>query len=104
MRRGEVWWVEFDPPIGRRPVVLISRPRAYAVRSALTVIPLTRTIRNIPAEVLLDTSDGVPRRCVANADDITTVGKERILTYICTISAAKLEAIERAIKFALDLP
>ncbi len=104
MRRGEVWWVDFQPPIGRRPAVLISRARAYRDRSAVTVVPLTRTIRGIPVEVLLDQSDGLPHRSVANADDIATVATARILTYVCTLTPLKLAAIEDATKFALDLP
>ena len=27
MQRGEVWWVEFPRPTGRRPILLISRKR-----------------------------------------------------------------------------
>jgi mRNA interferase MazF len=102
--RGEVWWVEFEPPIGRRPAVLMSRARAYRTRAAITVVPLTRTIRGIPAEALLEPSDGVPRRSVANADDIITVAKARARAYICTLSPTKLADVERAVKFALDLP
>lgn len=82
MTRGEVWWVEFEPPISRRPAVLVSRARAYHARSAITVVPLTRTVRGIPTEVLLEPSDGVPRRSVANADDILTVARTRVQSYI----------------------
>ena len=53
MRRGEVWWSQLPPPIGQRPVVLLSRDAAYRVRVAVTVAPVTRTIRNIPVEVAL---------------------------------------------------
>jgi mRNA interferase MazF len=67
-------------------------------------MPLTRTIRSIRTEVLFEPSDGVPRRSVANADDIITVGRFRAQAYICTLSPAKLAEVERAIKFALDLP
>lgn len=104
MRRGEVWWVEFPPPTGRRPAVLVSRAQAYRLRTAIPVIPLTRTIRSIPVEVRLGPSDGVPHESVANADSIATVPKVRLLAYPCTLPREKLEAIERAIKFALDLP
>ncbi len=103
MKRGEVWWVEFPLPTGRRPAVLISRAEAYRARSALTVVPLTRTIRTIETEVLLGPADGVPRKSVANADSIATVPKVAIREYICTLARAKVDAIERAIKFALDL-
>ena len=104
MKRGEVWWVDFLPPIGRRPAVLISRDRAYRVRSAVTVIPLTRTIRNIPTEVHLGPADGVPHASVANADTSVTIPLVRVQVYLCTLAAVKVEAIERAIKFALDMP
>jgi mRNA interferase MazF len=75
MKRGEVWWVDMPPPAGRRPAVLLSRDAAYRVRAAITVAPVTRTIRNIPVEVSLDRSDGMPARCVLNLDDITTLPK-----------------------------
>jgi mRNA-degrading endonuclease toxin of MazEF toxin-antitoxin module len=104
MRRGDVWWVDFPPPTGRRPAVLISRAEAYRARTALTVVPLTRTIRSIAVEVRLGRSDGVPQDSVANADSIATVPKASILTYICSLPREKVEALERAIKFALDLP
>ena len=53
MRRGEVWWAELPQPVGRRPVLLLSRDAAYSVRTPVTVAIVTRTIRNIPVEVLL---------------------------------------------------
>jgi len=46
MRRGEVWWAEQPEPIGRRPVVLLSRDEAYKVRNAVTVAQVTTTIVN----------------------------------------------------------
>ena len=104
MKRGEVWWVDFPAPIGRRPAVLVSRNQAYRVRSAATVVPLTRTVRNIPTEVSLGPADGVPKPSAANADEVTTVSKARLREYLATLSTAKLEALERAIKFSLDLP
>lgn len=104
MRRGEVWWAQLPKPVGRRPVVLLSRDSAYGVRTAVTVAPVTRTIRDIPVEVPLDQSDGLPVHCVANLDDLTTVPKSCIKRRIATLSADKIRLIEHAIRFALDLP
>ncbi len=104
MKRGEVWWVNFPPPTGRRPAVLVSRNQAYQVRSSVTVVPLTRTSRNLPTEIPLGPEDGLRTRSVANADDIATVSKDRIERYLCVLTAAKVQALDRAIKFALDLP
>ena len=103
MKRGEVWWADLPTPVGRRPVLLLSRDRAYAVRNAVTVAFLTTTMRNIPVEVPLTPADGVPRDCVVNADMINTVPKATLQSAICTLSQAKLAAVDAAVRFALDL-
>ena len=104
MRRGEVWWVNFPAPIGRRPAVLVSRDQAYRVRSAVTVVPITRTIRTIPAEVRLGPGDGIPLKSAANTDTVTTIPKALLVEYLTTLSATKLQALDQALKFSLDLP
>lgn len=103
MRRGEVWWISFPGPAGRRPAVLVSRDQAYRVRAGVTVVPLTRKVRHIRVEVPLGPTEDIPHASVANADDITTVQKARVDQYLTTLSPEKLEEVERAIKFALDL-
>jgi len=103
MKRGEVWWAALPAPVGRRPVVLLSRDAAYRVRSAATVAPLTRTIRNIPVEVPLDRRDGVSARCVVNLDDLATIPLKMLSDRITTLSAERMAQVEQAIRFALDL-
>ena len=103
MRRGEVWWAYLPAPAGRRPVVLLSRDVAYRVRSAVTVAPVTTTIRDIPVEVVLDEADGLPRRCVVNLDDVTTIPKDLLRARLVPLSREKLLAVETALRFALDL-
>ena len=90
-------------PAGRRPALLLSRDAAYRVRAAITVAPITRTVRNIPVEVVLDRNDGMPVRCVVNLDDITTLPKVLIKQRITALSAEKVQQVDQAIRFALDL-
>lgn len=103
MRRGEVWWAEQPEPIGRRPVLLVSRDEAYDVRNAVTIAQITTTIRNIPVEVPLDERDGLPQKCVVNLDTITTIRKAILTKRICSLRAEKIEQVNIAIKFALAL-
>ena len=103
MRRGEVWWAELPPPIGRRPVVLLSRDVAYRVRTSVTVAIITRVARNIPVEVPLGPDDGMPRRCVVNLDDILTIPRARLAERITTLSPETMAAVARAVVYALDL-
>lgn len=104
MKRGVVWWAQLPPPAGRRPVVLLSRDSAYRVRSAVTVAPVTRTIRNIPVEVILDQQDGLPTCCVVNADNIPTIPKSLLTQRIAVLSAQRIQQLDDAIRFALSLP
>ena len=103
MRRGEVWWAELPLPIGRRPVVLLSRDVAYRVRTSITVAIITRVARNIPVEVSLGPEDGTPQQCVANLDDILTIPKARLTERVTVLSPQKVTAVARAVIFALDL-
>lgn len=63
MRRGDVWWADNPPPMGRRPVVLLSRDEAYAIRDFIMAAPVTTRVRRIVAEVPLGPEDGLPRPC-----------------------------------------
>lgn len=103
MRRGEVWWAELPRPVGRRPVVLLSRDEAYAVRNAVTIAEVTTTIRGIPVEVALGPEDGLPRKCVANLDTIATIRKDLLTKRITLLRNEKLQQIDAAIRFSLSL-
>ena len=103
MRRGEVWWAALPSPIGRRPVVLLSRDEAYAVRNAVTVAEVTTTVRGIPVEVPLGPEDGLPRECVVNLDTIVTIRRDSLVERIVLLRAEKITQIDSAIKFALSL-
>jgi mRNA interferase MazF len=103
MKRGEVWWAELPSPIGTRPVLLLSRNEAYAVRNAITVAEITTTIREIPVEVLLGPEDGLPKKCVVNLDTIVTIRKKSLKEKITMLDTEKIKQVNDAIKFSLDI-
>ena len=103
MKRGEIWWADLPHPIGRRPVVLLSRDEAYKVRNAVTVAEITTTIRNIPVEVPLGKEDGLAKKCVINLDTIITIRKTLLKERICLLGEGKIEIVNKAIEFALAL-
>lgn len=103
MERGEVWWANLPAPAGRRPVVLLSCNVAYAVRTSVTVAPVTQTIRGISSEVPLDRSDGMPRRCVVNLDDVLTIPMVIVTDRITKLTPGKMARVKQAMLFALGL-
>ncbi|WP_374686312.1 type II toxin-antitoxin system PemK/MazF family toxin, partial [Promineifilum sp.] len=58
MRRGEVWWVSFDPSLGgeikkRRPAVIVSNDDSNTYLNRLQVVPLTSSVDRVyPSEAL----------------------------------------------------
>lgn len=103
MRRGEVWWARLPKPVGRRPVVLVSRDEAYAVRALVSVVPITTRARGIAVEVPLGAQEGLPRKCVANADIVTTIPKAALAGYAGVLGPEKLTVLDDALRYALSL-
>ena len=75
MKRGEVRWYTFQAPDKRRLVLVLTRNSSIGVLNAVTVAPITSTIRDVPSEVLLDADDGLLNECVANLHRLQTVPK-----------------------------
>jgi mRNA interferase MazF len=106
MRRGEVWWVEFDPSIGSeikktRPAVIISNDAANRNLPRVMVMPLTSaTGRLYPGETLV-VVDG--RQSKAMADQIMAADKRRLKERLGTLSRADMLAVEDAIKVHFGL-
>lgn len=99
MRRGEVWWVE-DPPVGRRPHLILTRDSAIPVLNALITIPVTRTVRGLPTEVLLGVDDGMPGESVLSLDNLASVPKVYVRERMCTLGPEKMHRVCRALELA----
>jgi len=103
MKRGEVRWYKFKPPDKKRPVLILTRTSVIDYLGEVTVAPITSTIRDIPSEVALSLSDGMPKDCAVNLDHLQTVSKGKIGALITELSVEKLSNVRRALSFALDL-
>ncbi len=106
MKRGEVWWINFDPFIGgeirkKRPAVIISNNSANKYLNRVQVIPLTsNTAKLYPTETYIYLKR---KKGKAMADQLTTVSKKRMLKKIGVIQTEEMKGIEKAIKLQLDM-
>ncbi len=107
MKRGEIWWVEFDPSIGSeirktRPAIIISNNAANRNLARVVVVPLTsNTDRQYPGEALVTVSG---KSCKAMADQIMAADKSRLKTQLDTLSKTDMQAVEAAILLHLGMP
>lgn len=103
MERGEVRWFTFAEPDKTRPVLILTRSSAIRYLNAVTVVPITTTIRGVPSEVELSAADGMLTNCAANFYNLQTVSKTKIGTWITTLSPQRMAAVNDALQFALGV-
>ncbi len=106
MKRGEIWWVNFDPSVGgeirkKQPAVIISNDAANKFLNRVQVIPLTSKIEKLyPSEAYITFHSKTSK---AMADQLTTISKKRLINKEGYISSRELSNIGKAISIQLNL-
>ena len=106
MKRGEVWWVDFDPATGSevrktRPAVIVSNDASNRAMNRVQVIPVTsNTTKLYVFESRIEVKGAQGK---AMADQIMMADKQRLKKRIGKVSPSEMLGVERAIKIQLGI-
>ncbi len=106
MRRGEVWWVNFDPSQGMeiqkcRPAVILTVNALNKARGTVVVVPLSTSAKPRPPIVVALPSAG--GNSVAVCDQLCAADKRRFGKKIGDLSTADLTTLTESMKIVLGL-
>lgn len=105
-RRGEIYWVKFDPAMGSeinktRPALIISPDIGNEVSLRVIVAPITSSVIKIyPFEVQIDIKT---KPCKVLLNQIRTIDKMRVGSKIMSLDQPAMIEIDKALKIALGL-
>jgi mRNA interferase MazF len=123
VKRGEIYWVEFDPVKGSeqgglRPALIVQQDIGNQYSPTTVVVAITRTLppRPYPFVVVVDPEEsGLPARSAINCSQIATVQKdepgsrlrpwsgEHEVRPIGQLSARKMAEVDQALRYNLGL-
>ena len=106
MRRGEVWWVNFDPSQSMeiqkcRPAVILTVNALNKARGTVVVVPLSTSAKPRPPIVVALPSAG--GNSVAVCDQLCAADKRRFGKKIGDLSTADLTTLTESMKIVLGL-
>lgn len=102
MNQGDVYWHTFRQPDKRRPALVLTRDAVIPHMTGITIAPITSVIRGVASEVLLTPEeDGVLVDCAVNLDNIQTVQKASLDSFLTHLSPDRMREVRKAMEFAL---
>ena len=108
--RGEVWFVDLDPTIGReqsgrRPCLVVSDDRFNRSPADLViVIPITSRDKGIPSHVEMNPPEGgLKVRSFIKCEDIRSISIDRLVKVLGIVTLATLQSVEQRLRLLLSL-
>jgi mRNA interferase MazF len=123
VKRGEIYWVEFDPVKGSeqgglRPALVVQNDTGNRYSTTTVVAAITRTVPPQPypfVAVIEPNESGLPERSAVNCAQLATIQQaspdarlrpprgETMIRPIGQLSAAKMAEVDEALRYNLAL-
>ena len=110
-RRGDIYCADLNPVIGSeqggtRPVIVIQNNTGNKHAPTLIVATVTTKInkkQNMPTHYLLEKNPAFHEPSIVMLEQIRTIDKQRIDSYLGKVTSNEMHQIERALAVSLDM-
>lgn len=108
--RGDVYYADLGKQIGSvqrgyRPVIIIQNNKGNLNGPTLVVVPVSTELKrmHMPVHVQLSSDSGLEEESMAMCEQITTINKSQIRSYVCTLPDDDLVNINQALCISLGI-
>ena len=108
MKRGELYRVTHPSardPRKHRVFVVVSRQVLIDSRfSAVICAPIYSTHDGLSTQVLVGVGEGLKHDSSIHCDELVSLRKSALTHYVGTLTPSKIQALNQALRIALDIP
>ena len=110
-RRGDIYYANLNPFVGseqggKRPVLVLQNNDGNCFSSTLIIAPLTTRVykkQDLPTHYTIEKAKGLTYPSIVMLEQIRTIDKKRIISYLGKVSKDQMEEIDDHIRVSLDL-
>ena len=108
-RRGEVWFVNFNPGRGSeqrglRPALVAQNDTGNTYAGTTIVAAITTTIKEFPMTVVVPRGEGgLRQKSMVNLAQLLTIDKARLQKRLGNLGEGLMEKVDEAIRISLDV-
>ena len=110
IKRGQIYYADLSPVIGSeqgglRPVLIVSNDIGNKHAPIVIAAAVTSRIRKfrLPTQVLLDTSCGLCKESMVECEQMRTLDKRRLKSFVGIVDSKQMWEVDKAIAISLGV-
>ncbi|MBQ6943675.1 MAG: type II toxin-antitoxin system PemK/MazF family toxin [Ruminococcus sp.] len=109
IKRGDLFYADLNPVIGSeqggiRPVLVVQNNVGNMHSPTIVVLPITSSNKpSLPVHAKVDDNDLLTDGSIALAEQIRTIDKRRLRSYIGSLDSDAMKRVDEIIKISLEV-
>ena len=109
IKRGDVFYADLNPVVGSeqggiRPVLVVQNNVGNRYSPTVVVLPLSTAKKQyLPTHIHIRCSKALPKDSVVLAEQIRTIDRYRLKSYVGSVDFELMEKVEKAMKISIGV-